>query len=157
VLDFVSHSTNQTRNTGIILGRLAHPGDIFLLIGDLGAGKTTLAKGIASGLDIHATVNSPTFTLVNEYAGRLPLFHLDCYRLESAREALDIGLEEYLYGEALTVIEWPERIIEALPAESLTIRLSHLNETKRGIRLEPVGERYIYLVNEFKKTAFKST
>lgn len=156
-VDFVSHSPSQTHKTGIVLGRLAMPGDIILLFGELGAGKTTFTKGIADGLEVQDNVNSPTFTLVNEYRGRLPLYHLDCYRLESGREALDFGLEEYLYGDGLVVIEWPERIAEELPEETLTVKLSHLSESKRGIRLDPIGARYIALVNDFKKQAFGIT
>jgi len=157
IVDFVSHSVGQSQRIGLVLGKLAQPGDIILLVGELGAGKTTLTKGIAEGLGVAGYVNSPTFTLVNEYQGRLPMYHLDCYRLESGQEALDFGLEEYLYGEGLTVIEWPERIAEVLPAENLTMKLSPLSETKRSLRLEPVGERYIALVNEFKKQAFGIT
>ncbi|WP_342397278.1 tRNA (adenosine(37)-N6)-threonylcarbamoyltransferase complex ATPase subunit type 1 TsaE [Candidatus Chlorohelix sp.] len=154
VVDFISHSASQTRFTGVALGKLAQPGDIILLAGELGAGKTTLTKGIAEGLDIKGIVNSPTFTLVNEYQGRIALYHMDCYRLESGRDALDFGVEEYLYGEGLTVIEWAERIEDILPKETLTVRLSTLNETKRGIRLEPIGERYIAFVARFKEEAF---
>jgi tRNA threonylcarbamoyladenosine biosynthesis protein TsaE len=154
VVDIVSHSVAHTHKAGLVLGRLLLPGDIILLVGDLGAGKTTITKGIAEGLEVSGVVNSPTFTLVNEYQGRLPLYHMDCYRLENGREALDFGLEEYLYGSGVTIIEWPERIAEVLPEENLTLRLSHMSETKRGLRFEPIGQRYITLMGEFKKQAF---
>jgi tRNA threonylcarbamoyladenosine biosynthesis protein TsaE len=154
IVDFVTHSATQTQKAGAVLGRLLQPGDIILLEGDLGVGKTTFTKGIGQGLLVEGYVNSPTFTLVNEYQGRLPLYHLDCYRLESGREALDFGLEEYLYGEGAIIIEWPERIAEVLPSEVLRVKLGYVNDTKRAIRLEPLGARYVALTTEFKKTAF---
>lgn len=154
IVDFVTHSATQTQKAGAVLGRLLEIGDIILLEGDLGAGKTTFTKGVGQGLEVEGYVNSPTFTLVNEYQGRLPLYHLDCYRLESGREALDFGLEEYLYGDGATIIEWPERIAEVLPDEFLLVKLSYVNDTKRAIRLEPFGPRYIELASEFKKAAF---
>lgn len=147
---FVSHSIDQTRQAGISLAALLQPGDIILLEGNLGAGKTTFTKGIAEGLGVQGYVNSPTFTLVNEYRGRLPVYHLDCYRLESGQEALDFGLEEYLYGDGLTIIEWPERIREVLPQEYLLVRLEYLEETARSLRFEPCGERYERLVADLK-------
>lgn len=153
-VDFVSHSVAQSQKAGANLAHLLQPGDIVLLEGDLGAGKTTLTKGIAQGLGVKGYVNSPTFTLVNEYNGRLPVYHLDCYRLESGREALDFGIEEYLYGDGVTIIEWPERISEILPPDFMRIRLSYLSESKRGLRFEPCGERYVGMVQEFKKNTF---
>ena len=154
IVEFFSHSVAQTQRTGAALAQLLQPGDVILLEGDLGAGKTTFTKGIATGLDVTGYVNSPTFTLVNEYQGRYPLYHLDCYRLESGREALDFGLEEYLYGDGVTIIEWPERIQDVLPDEYIRVQLSYVNETKRVLRLSPSGQRYTKLLQEFKKKAF---
>lgn len=154
IVDFVTHSATQTQKAGTVLGRLLQLGDIILLEGDLGVGKTTFTKGVGQGLLVEGYINSPTFTLVNEYQGRLPLYHLDCYRLESGREALDFGLEEYLYGEGVIIIEWPERIAEVLPTEVLRVKLGYVNDTKRTIRLEPMGTRYVALTAEFKKAAF---
>ncbi len=136
------------------MAQLLGPGDLVLLDGELGAGKTTLTKGLAEGLGVSGYVNSPTFTLVNQYQGRLPVYHLDCYRLESGREALDFGIEEYLYGDGVTIIEWPERIQEILPKEFIRIKLGYLTETKRTIRLEPAGAKYVKILQEFKKNAF---
>lgn len=153
-VEFISHSVAQTQRAGVALAQLVQPGDIIWLEGELGAGKTTFTKGIAQGLGVTGYVNSPTFTLVNEYQGRLPVYHLDCYRLESGREALDFGLEEYLYGEGVTIIEWPERIREVLPPEYLRVQLRYVTDTKRSMRLEPSGKRYIALVQEFKQKAF---
>lgn len=156
VVDFVSHSISQTQRCGSQLAQHLVPGTVILLEGDLGAGKTTFTKGIASGLGVEGYVNSPTFTLVNEYEGRLPVYHLDCYRLNSGQEALDFGIEEYLYGDGVTIIEWPERISEVLPADCIRVTLSYLTDTKRSLRLEPVGSKYIPLMQEFKKSAFGS-
>jgi tRNA threonylcarbamoyladenosine biosynthesis protein TsaE len=157
VVDFVSHSISQTQRCGSQLAQHLTPGVIILLEGDLGAGKTTFTKGIAYGLGVEGYVNSPTFTLVNEYEGRLPVYHLDCYRLESGREALDFGIEEYLYGDGVTIIEWPERISDILPSDCIRVSMSYLTDTKRSLRLEPIGSKYVSLMQEFKKSAFGST
>jgi tRNA threonylcarbamoyladenosine biosynthesis protein TsaE len=157
VVDFVSHSITQTQRCGSQLAQHLVPGVIIWLEGDLGAGKTTFTKGVARGLGVEGYVNSPTFTLVNEYEGRLPVYHLDCYRLESGQEALDFGIEEYLDGEGVTIIEWPERISEILPPDYIRVGLSYLTDTKRLLRLEPVGSKYIALMQEFKKSAFGGT
>ncbi len=114
----------DTLKAGIILGELAKEGDLFGLSGPLGAGKTYLVKGIAKGLGIDPkSVTSPTFTLVQEYTGRLPLFHWDLYRLDNPKEALDLGLLDHIYGDGLTVIEWAELLGSDLPQERLSIRL----------------------------------
>ena len=154
IVDFVSHSVSQTQKAGSNLAELLAAGDVILLEGDLGAGKTTFTKGVAQGLGVSGYVNSPTFTLINEYQGRLPVYHLDCYRLESGREALDFGIEEYLYGDGVTIIEWPERIREILPSEYLRVQLGYVTDTKRSIRLDPAGSRYVALVKDFKQKAF---
>ncbi len=153
-VEFISQSVAHTQRAGVVLAQLLQPGDIIWLEGDLGAGKTTFTKGVAQGLGVTGYVNSPTFTLVNEYQGRLPIYHLDCYRLESGREALDFGIEEYLDSGGVTIIEWPERIREVLPPDHLAIQLGYMTDTKRTLRLEPFGQRYIELVQEFRKKAF---
>ncbi|MDP2992349.1 MAG: tRNA (adenosine(37)-N6)-threonylcarbamoyltransferase complex ATPase subunit type 1 TsaE, partial [Deltaproteobacteria bacterium] len=102
----------ETFNLGVSLGEILVGGDVVILQGELGAGKTWFTKGIAHGLGITNTntVTSPSFTIINEYQGRLPLFHMDFYRLENEEASSDLGLEEYLYGQGVTVIEWPERL-----------------------------------------------
>ena len=154
-LSFSSSSVVQTQRLGATLARLLEAGDIIWLEGDLGAGKTTLTKGIAQGLGVVGYVNSPTFTLVNQYQGRLPVFHLDCYRLESSWEALDFGIEEYLDAGGVTIIEWPERIRDILPPERLLIGLEYLDETERLLRLEAFGARYERLVRDFEQAALQ--
>ena len=108
---FISHSPAETEALGEKFGRAARRGTVIAMSGDLGAGKTQFVRGLARGLEIPGRVHSPTFTIVNEYGGgRLKLFHLDLYRLETAREILSAGIEEYLSPDGVTVIEWAERL-----------------------------------------------
>ena len=110
-------------------------GEIFALHGVLGAGKTQLAKGLARGLGYRGDVTSPTFTIVHEYrGGRLPLYHIDLYRIQGEREAIDMGLEEYLPSDGVTVIEWPERIASILPPQTRHWQLEVISLTERVIR-----------------------
>lgn len=141
-LKFISHSPEQTRRLGSRLGELAQAGDVFLLIGNLGSGKTCLTQGIAWGLGVKEYAFSPSFVLVREYHGRLTLYHIDFYRLDRIEEIVDLGLDEYLYGNGVCVIEWAEKGMAALPQENLTIELSYISETERSIVLEPRGARY---------------
>lgn len=159
VLDFISHSVAQTIRIGQRLGELLQRGDLLLLLGDFGSGKTHLAKGIAQGLGSTDLVNSPSFVLINEYrAGpqrqHMPIFHADLYRIEDPGELAGIGLEEAWSGDGVCVIEWAERAQGWLPQEHLAIHLQHLSDTKRVMRFVPHGARYEALVAEFKKTAF---
>jgi tRNA threonylcarbamoyladenosine biosynthesis protein TsaE len=154
-LDLISHSVAQTQRLGARLGELARAGDLFCLEGDLGSGKTCFAQGLARGLGITAGVHSPTFILANEHrGGRLPLFHLDVYRVGAPGEALGIGLEDYLAGDGVCVIEWAEKIRAVLPAEYLWITFRHVAETKRGVLVEARGARYAELLSEFKQSTF---
>ena len=159
-LDFVSHSTGQTQRIGSRLGEMLQAGDVVLLEGPLGSGKTLLAQGIALGLGVSDPVTSPSFTLINEYrprdsGARLALYHADMYRLaDAAPEALALGIEEYLYGDGVTVIEWAERAADILPPENLHIRLSIVSDSKRGVLMTPHGQRYSELLREFKRRAF---
>ncbi len=146
--ELLTDSVEETRRIGAWLGELARPGDVFLLQGGLGAGKTALTQGIAAGLGVREVPSSPTFTLVNEYRGRLPLYHIDLYRLEREVEIEQLGLEEYLFDEGVTVVEWPERDWAVWPRERLVVRLEYVGPTRRRLRLEPVGERYEELVKE---------
>jgi tRNA threonylcarbamoyladenosine biosynthesis protein TsaE len=123
------------------LGELARAGDVILLVGELGAGKTCLTQGIAWGLGIEDYTLSPSFVILREYRGRLPLYHIDLYRLERVEEVMDLGLEDYFYGQGLSVVEWADRGLGALPEEHLLIALSHLSETQRRLHLEARGGR----------------
>jgi tRNA threonylcarbamoyladenosine biosynthesis protein TsaE len=154
ILDFISHSETQTRRLGARLGALLQPGDVLALVGDLGSGKTRWVQGVCQGLDVTAPVISPTFTLVNEYQGRWPIYHIDLYRITVVAETATFGLEDYLYGSGICLIEWADRITELLPADYLTIELYYLEETKRRLVLSPHGQRFITLLKAFKEAAF---
>jgi len=126
------------------LGRLARPGDVILLAGDLGAGKTTLTRAIAAGLEVppDLPVTSPTFALLHEYPGRLPLYHIDLYRLGSEEEIEDLGLADAIYGDGLAVIEWPDRLGALTPAEHLHLHLSLEDAERRTVRCTCHGDRW---------------
>ena len=126
-----------TEKLGFALSALAQAGDIILLAGDLGAGKTTLTQFIGRGLEVPSScyITSPTFSLLHEYPGRLPLYHLDLYRLSGEEEIEDLGLLDYLYGEGICVIEWPDRLGTLLPKEHLEIVLHHVTDGRREAEL----------------------
>jgi len=110
------------------------PGDVICLYGDLGAGKTQFVKGFVKAFGLSGNeVNSPTFTIINEYDGSVPVYHFDCYRLEHEEEALEIGAEEYFYGNGVCIIEWPERILGVLPDSRKEIQLKHIAKNRREI------------------------
>lgn len=136
----LSHSVEETRCFGTEIGHAAEAGDTLCLSGELGAGKTTLAQGIARGLQISRRITSPTFTLLQEYSGRLRLYHLDCYRLGGPDDLEPLGADEWLGRDGLTVIEWPERVVAALPDDRLEIRLQPLGD-ERLIELVGTGHR----------------
>lgn len=143
---FISKEPQDTLEFAKRLAQKLQPGDVIALEGDLGAGKTTFTKGLAEGLEISRTVNSPTFTIIKEYQGRLPLYHMDVYRVEDSYE--DLGFDEYFEGNGVTVVEWAHLIKEQLPEDLLTIYLFHEDEYSRKIVLEPHGTRYKELCKE---------
>jgi tRNA threonylcarbamoyladenosine biosynthesis protein TsaE len=135
VFTALSHSPADTKRIGQSLGRLVRPGDVILVRGEMGSGKTTFIQGLAEGLGISVPVTSPTFTLIHEYPGRLPLYHVDAYRLEKASEIDGLGLEEYFYGTGVTAVEWPENIARWLPDDYLEIHLTRTGDLAEGRRL----------------------
>jgi len=157
-LDFVSHSTAQTRRFGMRLGILLKPGDVICLEGELGTGKTCLAQGICEGMGVVEPITSPTFTLIAEYhppSPAPPLYHIDVYRLDNAvHEAIALGLDDYLLGDGVCLIEWADRITSALPADRLWITLRHLDTSKRGLVVNGTGARYHELLRDFRQAAF---
>lgn len=156
-LDFFSSDLQQTLRLGIRLGELLQVGDLLCLHGELGVGKTALARGVGRGWGAVPRITSPTFTLVNAYPrardGAI-LYHLDCYRLESEGEIVTAGLEDILEQPAAFMIEWAERIVAWLPPDRLHIHLRYVTETRRGLRLEAVGERSAVLLKQFRQSAF---
>lgn len=143
---FVSANPEETMVFAERLAKLLRPKDVIALEGDLGAGKTTFTKGLARGLGIKKTVNSPTFTIIKEYRGIMPLYHMDVYRLEESGE--DLGFDEYFYDNGVTVIEWAHYIKDYLPPELLTIRIELGKDGKRIITVTPEGDRYEQLCKE---------
>jgi tRNA threonylcarbamoyladenosine biosynthesis protein TsaE len=136
-------SAAQTRDLAAAVAELARPGDLILLVGDLGAGKTAFVQGFGAALGIDEPITSPTFTLARQYRGRLELNHLDVYRLEQVEETLDLGLPELLDGPSATLIEWGDTILPALPADYLEVQLTYgEGDDDRTIQLRPVGARW---------------
>ena len=133
-------SANETRTLGARLASSLRPGDVLLLFGDMGAGKSELTRGIARGLGIQGPVASPTFTILQVYdEGHIPLYHFDWYRLESADELYEMGMDEYLGGDGIAIIEWPSQCPEAIPPCRLEITLTPLADTVREITWRGVG------------------
>jgi tRNA threonylcarbamoyladenosine biosynthesis protein TsaE len=182
-LDIISHSSAQTQRLGMRLGNLLQGGELLLLDGQLGTGKTTFTQGLAQGMDITETINSPTFTLLKEYAGRsLPpseippdgerqakrrqgrsqrlqqgpaLYHFDLYRLDDPEEILDLGFEDYFNsGNGACVVEWADKAEALWPAERLHIRMKALSETKRNLLFTATGARYCELLRHFQKNTY---
>ena len=134
----LTHSAGETIKLGQELARGLSRGDIIALYGDLGSGKTTFAKGIGMGLGVKDArhINSPTFVLIREYEGRLPLYHMDLYRLDNLRDIEDIGVEEYVYGDGVSIIEWAEKLGPLLPKKIISVRFAIKGEDKREVRIE---------------------
>jgi tRNA threonylcarbamoyladenosine biosynthesis protein TsaE len=147
-LEMVSSSAGQTRKIGMKLGNLAASGDIILLVGSLGAGKTCLTQGIALGLGIHEYTASPTFVLVREYRGKLPLYHIDLYRLDRIEEVTQLGLDDYLDGSGVCVVEWADKGLSVLPEEHLLIEMQIVSPMKRKLSFMPKGTRYLEMLSK---------
>ena len=131
-----------TRASGERLARMLRAGDVVALYGELGAGKTCFVQGLARGVGARSEATSPTFIFINEYQGRLPVYHVDLYRTEGLEEILDLGVEEYLYGDGITVVEWAEKIETLLPAGTIRVTIRGLGDEPREIRLEGLPERW---------------
>jgi len=142
-LKLISDSREQTLEMGRLIGAILERGDIVALIGELGSGKTCLTQGMAKGLGVEENVPvvSPTFTLINEYPGKIPLIHLDVYRLSGPRDLEDMGYEEYFEGGGIIVIEWAEKIRDILPAKTLFVSMRYIDENTREMILEGPGEK----------------
>lgn len=151
-LYITSPSPAVTLDLAAHLAAAANPGDLICLWGDLGAGKTVVAKGFGAGLGVTATINSPTFVLMAEYTGRLPLFHLDLYRLADAADALAGGLIDSRQEAGVTLVEWPDRLGPTLPVDRLDIRIDGSADDPRRITLiagAPALDRYLDVVGSF--------
>jgi tRNA threonylcarbamoyladenosine biosynthesis protein TsaE len=147
-MQMISAGPRKTLALAQALGQLAQPGTVLILAGPLGAGKTSFVQGLALGLGITGVVNSPTFTIVKEYRGRLPLFHFDLYRLDDPEELWELGLEEYLAAGGVCALEWGERAREFLPRDHLQIFLEPKGPQERAISFAPRGPMHAKLVEE---------
>ncbi len=146
----ITKSPEETQKLGVRLGELARNGDVYLLTGELGAGKTCLTQGIAWGLGIKEHAQSPTFVIMRELRGRLSLYHIDLYRLDKIEESQDLGLDDYLYGKGVCVVEWADKALAILPREHLKIEISYLSDTERRLRVEAKGKRYEEILERLK-------
>lgn len=153
LLQVNSRSPEQTQLLGRYLGELACKGDLFLLAGALGTGKTCLVQGIARGLGVKEHAFSPSFVIVREYHGRLPLYHIDLYRLDRVQEIANLGLEDYLGGNGVCVIEWADKGLPLLPQDNLHITLRYVPnaEAERTILLKAQGRRYCELLEQLRR------
>ncbi len=148
-------NTNETLKLGEIIGKSLNPGSIIALVGDLGAGKTVLVKGIAKGLGVDEEPNSPTFVIMNQYEGRIPLYHFDLYRVSSEEELFGIGYDEFFFGEGVAAVEWADRVQDIFPEHTINIEIkipepgSEDSETIRDISIEGTSK----WVLSFKNTA----
>jgi tRNA threonylcarbamoyladenosine biosynthesis protein TsaE len=152
----ISGDPTKTFHIGRILGETLTAGDIVALTGELGAGKTCLTQGIARGLGVPEVyqITSPTFTLVNEYPGRLNLIHLDVYRLSSSRDLQDLGYEEFFFGKGVTVIEWAEKIQDIIPEKSLSVTMAYLDQNQRSIDMKGQPDQITRISNVLKEGGF---
>ena len=140
MIPVVTQIAEETHAFGAKLAAQLLPGDVVLLLGQMGAGKSVLARGIAIGLGITETITSPTYTILQVYdSGRLPFYHFDWYRIRSAEEIYELSMEEYLGGNGIAVIEWPERAEKAIPTEHLRIAITPIGINTRKIMLKPMG------------------
>ena len=181
-LDIISHSSAQTQRLGMRLGELLCGGELILLEGTLGTGKTTFTQGLARGIDITEVISSPTFTLLKEYPGqpasvaegehaqvtlqdqqRRPqqvepaLYHFDLYRLDDPEEILDLGFEDYFFSDGVCVVEWADKAELLWPAEHLRLQMKIMSETKRGLLFTATGLRYCKLLQQFQKNTYATT
>ncbi len=141
-VELTTTGPDETRRVGRVLGEAARPGDVFLLAGELGAGKTCLTQGILHGLGSDETARSPTFVLVSEYSARLTLYHVDLYRLGGGAEVLDLGLDEYLEGDGVTVVEWADRAPGLLGDEHVSIEFERVDDETRRLRVSAAGAAF---------------
>jgi tRNA threonylcarbamoyladenosine biosynthesis protein TsaE len=151
-LSLIVESQQETLNIGRHLGELLEAGDVVALIGELGSGKTCLTKGIAYGMGIsdHQYVTSPSFTIINEYQGKFALYHIDLYRMEKGFDEELLGLKEYIYSPAVTVIEWAERLSE-LPEERIEIHMDILGDERRRLYIIAHGNHPVYIIEKVQK------
>lgn len=149
-------NVEKTIELGALLGQILESKDVICLDGDLGAGKTHFSKGVALGLEIEDDITSPTFTIVQEYEGRLPFYHFDAYRIANSEEMYYIGFDDYLNKEGVIIIEWSKLIEDVLPDERMDIEISYALEGGRYFEFKPLGNRHEALLEELKRKIEKN-
>ncbi len=136
MLTFTTSSAEETIELGKKIGKLLKKGDIIAMQGTLAAGKTTITKGIAQALGITETITSPTFCLISEYQGNMPLYHMDVYRLEGTEDFINLGTDDMLYGDGVSIIEWSEKIMDELPSSTIILKITPQDDGKRLIEID---------------------
>ena len=154
---FQSKNTSETIRLGRSIGSRLRAGDVVALVGELGAGKTQFIKGLATGAGVGKPtyVSSPSFTLINEYPGRVPFYHIDLFRLKNQKEAEGLGLEDYLHGGGITAVEWADKIPSHLPKEMLSIHIAYKDKNTRSIEIIGTGKRYLDLIDQIRSSEFR--
>ena len=140
MLTFFTHSADETTALGYKIGKKLKKGDIIAMQGTLAAGKTTITKGIAQALEISEEITSPTFCLISEYSGKMPLYHMDVYRLDGTEDFINLGVDDMLYGDGVCIIEWSEKIMEELPKNTIILRILPQEDGSRKIEIENFNE-----------------
>ena len=142
MIKFVTNNTEETIELGKKIGKYLRKGDVIAMQGTLAAGKTTITKGIAQSLDISETITSPTFCLISEYEGKMPLYHMDVYRLDNEEDFANLGTEDMIYGNGVSIIEWSEKIMNELPKKTIILKIEPQENGSRIITLDnwPYGE-----------------
>lgn len=136
MLEFITHTPEETINLGKAIGSLLKKGDVIAMQGTLAAGKTTITKGIAQALEISENITSPTFCLISEYYGKMPLYHMDVYRLEGSEDFINLGTDDMIYGDGVSIIEWSEKIMDELPKKTIILKITPLEDGSRQIQIE---------------------
>lgn len=144
------NNLKDTELIGNIISRCLEKGTVICLDGDLGVGKTALTQFIAKGFGVKEYITSPTFTIIKEYEGRTPLYHMDVYRIDSEEDMYDLGYDEYIYSEGVTIIEWSHKIKGILPEERIDIEIKRIDDTSRVLTIEGKGNNYDKLAEELK-------
>ncbi len=142
------HSVEEMERLGAKTASFLGPGDVVILTGELGSGKTVFCRGLGRGLGVLEMITSPSFTLINEYQGKIPFYHLDVYRLDGPADLEELGYEDYFYGEGVAAVEWGDRVRVLLPEEYLEVRLEVLGEGLRSLEFIPHGPRFAKVVEE---------
>lgn len=151
IFSMISNSAEDTYDLGCEIGKWLERGQLILLSGDLGTGKTIMTQGICAGVGVEEDVTSPTFNLINEYESAFPIYHMDLYRLENEEELQDLGFEDYLDGKGIIIIEWPDIVYNIIPADFLYVKIRRISIEKREISIKAEGERSLRLIERVGK------